>query len=468
MSQAFRLRKIQRIKDLETQVATLSAETSTTGIEPPPKPDNPRPSSDPELARLQKKVTELEEEVARLRSVCGCGARNTDPPGPNPYPYNPPPPHTYQPHYYPPYSPYPHYPYTPYPVGPHHPHVYVPGSMSMPGQFPMPPVAHAHQHDHHHHHHYQIQQPARENSERSYNRGVRTSSDTHEQDDPMAAMNSLCEAASNSMNEWVDYDHMHSGNHHDHMHSDHTHSGGSSNCRFQNVLIYRDAICSLDSFLPTAPRGSEGRRLVYQLFELFSRQSVSSDPKELQKLLLLMLKVKTSLLDYCVSDAERHRVLELLDECLVKNANHVVSFRALSSTIWRFSVPVPRSSEVPSENAVPSASALPTTILEATNAMIDERRDILMNQLLGLESLKQPQHHEAAEKAVHELIELFIEYVNVTDGGLDQSKLLRMMDLNTRLLDMCDKEDRKQFHAFQDEGRKRFKPVLDVVFDGLD
>ncbi|KAJ3404848.1 hypothetical protein HDU80_002257 [Chytriomyces hyalinus] len=437
---AFRLRKIQRIKDLETQVAALSAETSSTGHEPPSKPDNPRPNSDPDLARLKKRVKELEEEADRLRSVCACGARNTDPPGPNPYPYNPPP-LTYQPHYYPPYSHYPHYPYAPYPIGSHHPHVYAVGSMPNPGHFPMQPVAHAHQHDHHHHHHYQ--QPSRENSERLDNRDSRNPTETQALDDPLAAMNSLCEAASSSTNEWVDYDHMHIGK-----------ATGSSTCRFENVLLYRDAICNLDSFLPTAAGSSDSRKLVYQLFELFSRQSICTDPKELHRLMLLMLKYKTSVLNCCASDAERHRVLELLDECLVKNANHV-----------RFSVPVPKPSEDSSENAVPSSSVLPTTLVEETNAMINERRDILLGQLLNLESLKHPQHQEAAEEALNEMIDLFVEYVNVKDGGVDQTKMLRMMDLNTRLLDMCDEEDRKQFHAYQDEGRQKFKPVLDVVLD---
>ncbi|KAI8837176.1 hypothetical protein BJ741DRAFT_603973 [Chytriomyces cf. hyalinus JEL632] len=440
---AFRLRKIQRIKDLETQVATLSAETSTAALEPPPKPADPRPNSDPDLARLQKRVKELEEEAVRLRSVCACGARNTDPPRLNPYPYNPPP-HMYQPHYYPPYTHYPHYPYVPYPVGSHHPHVYAPGSMPNLGQFPMQPVAHAHQHDHHHHHHHQ--QPARENSERLDNRGSPNSPDTQALDDPLAAMNSLCEAASSSStNEWVDYDHTHAGQ-----------TTGSSGCRFENVLLYRDAICKLDSFLPTTAGSSDSKKLVYQLFELFSRQSICTDPKELHRLMLLMLKLKTSALNCCASDAERHRVLELLDECLVKNANQV-----------RFSVPVPKPLEDSSENAVLSSSVLPTTLVEETNAMINERRDILFSQLLSLESLKQPEHHDAAEEALNEMIDLFVEYVNVKDGGVDQSKMLRMMDLNTRLLNMCDEEDRKQFHAYQDEGRKKFKPVLDAVLDAV-
>ncbi|KAI8839708.1 hypothetical protein BJ741DRAFT_576146 [Chytriomyces cf. hyalinus JEL632] len=67
---AFRQRKLQRIKDLESQVASLSAGTS--GSVSPLKAthcDAPT-NSNAELSRLRQLVSELQTEAVRLRSMC--------------------------------------------------------------------------------------------------------------------------------------------------------------------------------------------------------------------------------------------------------------------------------------------------------------------------------------------------------------------------------------------------------------
>ncbi|KAJ3266855.1 hypothetical protein HDU77_009315 [Chytriomyces hyalinus] len=150
----------------------------------------------------------------------------------------------------------------------------------------------------------------------------------------------------------------------------------------QNALDYRDAICNLESFVPSMTRAKHSRSLVFKMFELFSQQAVCTDDKELHKLSYQLIQARNCVLDCCGSDAERRQVLELIDQCFVRD--------------WTYT-----------------------------------------------------------------------EYVNVKEGLLDQSKLLRLMDVNTSILNMCDAQDRSTLHGILDEGRKKLKPILDVMIAGI-
>ncbi|KAJ3399625.1 hypothetical protein HDU80_007716 [Chytriomyces hyalinus] len=70
---AFRQRKLQRIKDLESQVASLSAGTSGS-VSPLKATHCNAPTmmmdSNAELSRLRQLVSELQAEAVRLRSKC--------------------------------------------------------------------------------------------------------------------------------------------------------------------------------------------------------------------------------------------------------------------------------------------------------------------------------------------------------------------------------------------------------------